>query len=185
MEVACLRLTILAAQLLRATSINSIADKIFMSRIIVWKKKNKIILLIAILAFLGAVYAVVRKKPLPPSDFQEEKTSTGIAIPNEVHVYNGLVEELGEEYLVMRSESGNNYLAADSTVRVSFDDKTKFVKKSAPTVVSPSAKFITVVEETASAKDIILGATVVVYSSDNIKGDLEFLAERVIIIDNF
>ena len=126
-----------------------------MSRIIILKKKHKIILLITILALIGAVYVVARKKPLPPSDFQEEKTATGIAIPDE------------------------------SAARVSFDDKTKFVKKSAPQVVSPGAKFITVVEGTASAEDIISGATVVVYSSDNIKGDSEFLAERVVIIDNF
>src|SRR3989338_5029027 len=156
-----------------------------MSRIIILKKKHKIILLITILALIGAVYVVARKKPLPPSDFQEEKTATGIAIPDEVHVYNGRVEEKGDSYFVMRRESAGNYLIADSAARVSFDDKTKFVKKSAPQVVSPGAKFITVVEGIASAEDIISGATVVVYSRDNIKGDSEFLAERVVIIDNF
>lgn len=150
------------------------------------KKKEFFIFIVIIVLTLAVLWVMIimftKKRDLLLQS-REEKTATGVSIPKEVHVYNGRVEETGEGYLVMRSFSASNYLPADSVMRVSFDEKTEFVKKSAPETISSDVLFIKIIEESSAEEDIAPGAFVVVYSSDNIKGDLEFLAERVVIVE--
>lgn len=142
-----------------------------------------IVIIILTLAVLGVMIIAFTKKQylLPPPS--EEKTATGLSIPKEVHVYNGRVEEAGDGYFAIRSLSASNYFPADSVTRVLFDEKTEFVKKSPPETVPQDASFIKIIEERASSEDVSAGALLVVYSSDNIKGDLKFRAERVVIVE--
>lgn len=121
---------------------------------------------------------------LPELKRQPRYTVTGLLIPHQVKLYNGLVKEIGEQYLILESRSDNNYLEADTLFKIIFDQETTFFKQVIPlSVPATYTGAISTRAEKTNATALDVGEKIMVESRDKIIGTSEssFTAETIIL----
>jgi len=141
-------------------------------------------LLLIILILIGIVFTVVYKFRAPaitvePQPKAAEVTVTGLKIPPVVYVYNGVVQKVGQDYLLVAARSHNNYLAKDVVLKVLTDPQTEFKKRIFPGNISEETTIITTSEKLLKFSDIKIGDLVEVHSEQNIRGLVDFTASQV------
>lgn len=154
------------------------------------KKEVRIIVIIflVIIAVFGGLYFISFRKLFPPSwrrIFEKEVpptyTSLGVEIPKKVYAYNGVVENIGEDYLDVRASASNNYLERDTLLKVFFNDETKFARYSLPRGISEETKIIEGHTEAIVFDDVHKGDTVEVFTRGGEKS-MSFTADQIKVI---
>ncbi|MFZ5390948.1 MAG: hypothetical protein ACOZAJ_01580 [Patescibacteria group bacterium] len=147
-----------------------------------------VVVVVVAIVLLALGYYLTSNQTAPtdkPAGEQTDQTTDGtVVMPEEVFSYVGEVTAVGEGQLTVLAKPVVNYLTADTTLTVKTDEATQIVKRTIPKVLPEDGNVANLFkQETITLADVKTGDQVTVVSNNNIKGQTDFTASRLEVLN--
>ena len=112
----------------------------------------------------------------------EKTDNQGDGLPHEIYSYMGTVAAVGENQITVTAPANNNYLLADTELKVMVDNETELVNLIIPKTlegVKPGVSGEWFKKQQIKFDQIKVGDQVTVIAGENVKGKTEFKAIKV------